>query len=105
MMPFLSMASWGWAHNRKVGGGGGTSDESRSKQAKEGLVAAVKRELGAAGVPPSSSSDSSVQEQQEISSAVKAGWHRQTAEGQRNDSKWARHKWQWGVVAGETLSR
>lgn len=47
----------------------------------------MKRELGAAGVPPSSSdSRRSVQEQQEISRAVKAGWHRQMAEGQRNDS-------------------
>lgn len=38
-----------------------------------------------------------VQEQQEIESAVKAGWHRQMAEGQRSDSsgrgKWQREWW------------
>lgn len=86
---------FGLTTEKSGGGGGGTSDESRSKQAKEGL-AAMKRELGAAGVPPSSDSRRSVQEQQEISGAVKAGWHRQMAEeGTKERLKWARHKWQW----------
>lgn len=88
----------GWTHSRKVGG---SSDESRSQQAKEGL--AVKRELGAAGGTPSNSRKFK-NSRREIESAVKAGWHRQMAEGTKERLKWARQMGV-GVVAGETLSR
>lgn len=70
MMPFLSMASW-------VGLTAEKSGEFRRIE-----VAASERGVSCeAGARCGRWQQQEVQEQQEIESAVKAGWHRQMAEG------------------------